>query len=171
MYTRLAALAFALFLTAAACDTATQAPPALGPLAFQTLEHSSEMLVGGQYGSYDFKTPRNLVIRNEADFRAFWRALHDNDPSPPPLPNIDFSQETVMAALLGTKPSGGYIIEIEEIIPNADAPARVRIEVTVPGGSCGVTGALTSPYHVIKVEGTGLNFTFADERVRRTCAG
>ncbi|MGH7615316.1 MAG: hypothetical protein ACREMW_14900, partial [Gemmatimonadales bacterium] len=48
-------------------------------------------------------TPENLVIRDAAAWSALWQQIHGTtDPIPPP-PDIDFNQEMVVAAALGTR--------------------------------------------------------------------
>lgn len=166
---RLPLLAFlcAMFLGLSACsETITEAPGE--EVDFQTLTSSFDTVVQGHYGSYDFKEEDYLVIDNQDDFEAFWEALHEGRSPTPSLPAVDFAQETVVAAFFGTKPSGGYTIEVTGISSD-DGRLHMQVEKTAPGDNCITTQALTSPYHVIKVPATSAAFEFDVSEKTRSC--
>jgi len=66
-------------------------------------------------------------------------------------PEIDFENRTVMAVLLGYRPSSGYYIRVEEIIEQEN---RLIIEATEsrPEGGRGYFPVVTHPYHVVSFE-------------------
>ncbi|MFQ5910237.1 MAG: protease complex subunit PrcB family protein [Thermoplasmata archaeon] len=63
---------------------------------------------------------------------------------------MDFSLHTVLVSLLGMKPSGGYSIEIIEVIQDTEG-AVVEVRASVPGPNCVVTHAITYPGHIVKI--------------------
>ena len=52
--------------------------------------------------------PMQAAARTPAEWSALWRK-HAGDTA---LPKVDFASRTVVAVFLGTKPSGGYVVEI-----------------------------------------------------------
>lgn len=131
-------------------------------LPFETVEQQF-------YGNYEVEA-QNRVIRDAAVFGKFWNRLHEGQKPLPPVPEIDFSREMVVATVLGTKPTGGYVAEITEIAAGA---GQVGILVTnsIPGSGCGVTTALTNPYHIVKMERSDLEAAFFEEEAVNECSG
>lgn len=58
---------------------------------------------------------RRLVIRGSTEWETFWNDLHRHVTPIPALPVIDFGLQTVIAAAMGSRPSGGHSIRIEEV--------------------------------------------------------
>jgi len=85
-----------------------------------------------------------LFINDPEDYNESFRGIRNET-------DIDFEESTVLAVVLGVRPTGGYSIEIEEIIEKEDKLVIKAIE-TRPGESCRVTMAQTYPYHVVSVE-------------------
>jgi hypothetical protein len=67
------------------------------------------------------------------------------------VPNINFSNEIVIAAFSGEKPTGGYYINIDSVVKSG-GNYMISIERTSPGEGCIVTQALSWPYHIIRME-------------------
>lgn len=169
MFNRLPVLAFIcaiLFGLSACSETVTEAPGE--EVDFQTLTSSFDTVVQGQYGSYDFEEEEYIVIDNQDDFEAFWEALHEGRDSTPSLPTVDFSQETVVAAVFGTKSTGGHTIDVTRVSSDG-GQLHVQVEKGVPGDDCLTTQAVTSPYHVIKVPATGADFEFNASEETHSC--
>lgn len=125
----------------------------LEPLTYESLSQSAvspETIDRGAYGGDLLKGTRQ-VIRDDDAFATLWNSLHGS--TPPPRPDVDFSEQMVLAVVLGERPTGGYQVEISNITRNVN-PTLVRAFVTetVPGSSCTVTQAITVPYHIIKVD-------------------
>lgn len=100
------------------------------------------------YVSFGYEEPTYLVIQTEAEWEALWARA--NQPRVEP-PEVDFATRTVLVALLGTKPTGGYSIDIEGVLPRQDDRYTVSVEIGVPGPTCGVTMALTYPVHMVSI--------------------
>ncbi|MFW6196874.1 MAG: protease complex subunit PrcB family protein [Thermoplasmatota archaeon] len=65
--------------------------------------------------------------------------------------NIDFEEQTVIAVFLGSRRTGGYSVEVKEIIKEEDKLV-INAQETRPGESCPVTMAITYPYDAVLVE-------------------
>lgn len=73
------------------------------------------------------------------------------DPSPPP--SVDFSKHTIVAVFMGEVSTGGYAINVYDIVDTGSS-ISVKIEKTAPGPKCIVTQALTQPYHIVQIAKT-----------------
>jgi hypothetical protein len=93
---------------------------------------------------------QRLVIRSQADLTAAWDAIFRIFSEPPELPIIDFSQEMLIIARAGSKPSGGYCITVDSAVGN-----RRSMTVTVrsggPTANNAVLPVVTHPYDVVRV--------------------
>ena len=90
--------------------------------------------------------PKQVVVRTAAEWNALWKTHAAEEPAPA----IDFSKELVAAVFLGTRPTGGFRVEIigarlagEELI--------VEYEERRPAAGAIVTQALTTPFHIVRV--------------------
>ena len=77
--------------------------------------------------------------------------------------DIDFSEDMVVAVFMGEKPTGGYSIEIKDVLNKKDH-IEFLIKIDEPGPDDMVAQVITSPYHIIKLErfDTDYLFTFVD---------
>ena len=87
-----------------------------------------------------------VVVRSPAEWDALWKAHAGLQP----IPAVDFSQEFIAAVFLGTRPSGGFGVEILGTRREA-AALVIEYRERVPAASDIVTQALTSPFHIVKV--------------------
>jgi hypothetical protein len=74
--------------------------------------------------------------------------------------DIDFSEETVVAVFMGEKSSGGYSIEIVEVVKKEDHLEFV-VEVKEPGPDDMTIQAITSPYHIIRLKRFDTEYVFS----------
>lgn len=103
-----------------------------------------------EQGFYCGLTARvNYIIEDNDTWNTLWTDMHNISTSTPELPYVDFTEEVVIAVFLGDFPTGGYIAEITGIMSD-----KGHISITVrehhPGENCGVTMAVTQPYHIVK---------------------
>ena len=91
-----------------------------------------------------------LVIRSQTELTAAWDAIFSIFSQPPEIPIIDFSQEMLIIARAGAKPTGGYCISVDSALAN-----RQRMTVTVrsggPSASNPIVPAVTHPFDVVRV--------------------
>jgi translation elongation factor EF-1alpha len=112
-------------------------------------------------GTYGGEAKRgNHVFYNATELTAAFDAVS--------IPLPDFSGSMMVAVAAGTKPTGGYAIEITRIIETTNE-VRVMATETSPGENCIVTQALTSPFHVVKIPRIDKEVKFTIESEIRNC--
>jgi hypothetical protein len=90
--------------------------------------------------------PRQVVIRVQAEWAALWKEHGSSDP----LPMVDFTKEMVAAVFLGTRPTGGFSVQI----PRARLEGNTLViaySEEKPSGDAIVTQVLTSPFHIVRL--------------------
>lgn len=95
-------------------------------------------------------TPENLIIRDAASWSALWQLIHATENPVAPLPSVDFGQEMIVVAALGTRRTGGYNVLLTEATEDASG-IHVQIVATSPGSDCLTTQALTQPVDLARV--------------------
>jgi hypothetical protein len=100
-----------------------------------------------------------LVIVNENQWKTLWGKVHSLQLPQPQLPKIDFDKEMVIAVFMGEQKSGGYAIEIKEIIKSEEEITVVLEKREPPPGSI-QTLALSQPYHIAVIKKFSLPVTF-----------
>lgn len=134
-----------------------------------TVAESLVTIDQSQYASYKFSEKSNEVINDSESFERLWKDIHANRTPLPELPEVDFAESTVIAAMMGVQSSGGYTIEILEIA-EADNVVGVKIEENEPGSDCVTTAALTSPFHIVKIQKrVSSDFRFTTDRTVFEC--
>lgn len=98
------------------------------------------------------QTETRAVLTNWTEFQAFYAGAGI---TPPVQPRVDFANEDVLVAAMGTRPSGGYGIEITRVtlMTGGFTGGHAFIEVTEGSPAPGqiVTMALTAPMHMVRV--------------------
>jgi hypothetical protein len=95
------------------------------------------------------QTKRFETIKDNSAFRSLWLA-HTTGTSPaPPMPELDFSKEMVIAAFVGMKNTGGYILNISGI-ESKNERLEVNLLLRQPSPDCIVPETLTQPYVMVK---------------------
>ena len=96
----------------------------------------------------------NLVIRDQASWKAFWEEHTSNSlclqpPCPGMIPPVvDFDQDMVLVALHGFAPTGGYGIFFATLVGGSHH-LNARILNTNPGEGCVLTQVITNSFHII----------------------
>jgi len=129
---------FLLVLALVGCDSPTEPEVSL-PVT---------RVVQGFFSAGD--ASQRLVIRSQAELTAAWDAMFRTFSQPPEIPIIDFSQEMLIIARAGAKPTGGYCITVDSAVGS-----RRRMTVTVRSGgpSAGnpILPVVTHPFDVVRV--------------------
>ncbi|MCD6264029.1 hypothetical protein DRO56_02670 [Candidatus Bathyarchaeota archaeon] len=81
---------------------------------------------------------------------------------------MDFSNTTIIAVFMGEFSTGGYEIEIKEVI-DVGSSILVKVEKTYPGRGCTTTEAFSQPYHIIKLQKIEKPVTFRTSVKVRIC--
>lgn len=115
-----------------------------GILQYEILEFQTILKGTGYYSGH---TEEAYYVINDYEK---WAEVWSKQTHPPPH-EVDFSNTTIIAVFMGQFPTGGYAIEIKEIIDTGGS-ILVKVEKRYPGKGCGVTLSGTEPYHMVKVD-------------------
>jgi hypothetical protein len=111
---------------------------------------------------------RRSVIRSDAEWAAFWSQVYSRQSPTPPRPAVDFAESIVIVAAMGTRPSGGYAIELEAI-GKVGTDYHVIVRETSPGRNCATTSALTQPVVAARVARTDGKVSFLERPITLQC--
>lgn len=117
--------------------------------------------VGERYPSHysGFEQSARIVVENEEQWAQVWSRLWRHQHPVPALPAVDFQQEIVVVAAMGTRPNGGYAIRVQAAAVH-EGSLTVRVVETSPGSNCVTTQAITTPTDVVRVARSGLPVRF-----------
>ena len=87
---------------------------------------------------------RQVVVRDAAGWGTLWKQ-HAGDR---PMPAVDFAREAVAAVFLGTRPTGGFGVEIVGAGQKGGAFV-VQYRETKPGGDAIAAQVITSPFLLV----------------------
>jgi len=108
-----------------------------------------ETLSKGSYSSYE--EPANYVMNSYGELKELKLEISE----------IDFSKSTAIAVFMGEFNTGGYAIEITEIIEKENK-IIIKVIKTFPKPGQPVTQALSQPYHIVKIEKIEKGVVFED---------
>lgn len=89
--------------------------------------------------------PRQVVVRDAKAFAALWKEHTAGVSVPAPLPKVDFKKFDVVAVFIGSKPTGGYSVEIGDVRRDRKE-ATIPVTLHKPGPGSIVTQAFTYPF-------------------------
>ena len=118
----------------------------VSPLGFHTVYRGTQSRI---------EEPREVTIRSAAEWSALWK---DHAPGAP-VPAVDFTREMVVGVFLGTRPTGGYAVEITSI-DAARSELIVAYRVDEPARDAMVIQALTAPAHLVRSQSRKGNVKF-----------
>lgn len=103
-------------------------------------------------GSYcPIEPGKDIVISSNDKWVRVWDSIHKDTCPRPSLPEVDFNHQTVLASFMGTRPTGGYSIEIHQVKKEGEKiVATIKTQSPEPGEM--VTMAITRPFHVVMVD-------------------
>ena len=104
-----------------------------------------EIAKGGFSG---INEPARLVITNETQWAKVWEKHSVRRTPVPPLPKVNFEEETVLFVGMGQRNTGGFSISIERVEEEKDQVlVSVQTKSPAPGGI--TLQALTAPFHIV----------------------
>ena len=111
--------------------------------------------------------PLRLTIKNRDEFSDYWKKLTSQVPPGqwvPPLPEIDFSKETIVAAAMGARPSSGYLTVIDGA---CEVDGHVEVFISSVEGGCGglQLAVVTAPADAVRIPKTDLPIVFRETQV------
>lgn len=109
-----------------------------------------------------------LVMRGEDSFEAWWAEAHDGVAPTPAAPSVDFDRRLVVAAAMGQRSTGGYLIEIADV-RREDEELWVTVRETSPADDCVVTQAVTAPAMAVTVPAVAGDVHYVEEEITRSC--
>lgn len=90
------------------------------------------------------------VATSDAALISLWNVAYGNQLAQPPLPEVDFRRESVVAIFIGQRPSGGYGITLEQVTIE-DGEVYISLQENEPTEDAITTQALTSPWVMLTV--------------------
>lgn len=121
-------------------------------------------------GAYSqLQTERLQLIQNTATLQQLWQQAQVSRP----VPEVDFSQYSVVLVALGARPTGGYRVDVSSVVKTANG-ITVNVTIHKPGDKCVVTQVVTNPYHFARVpiareSDLTVDFTVVDNTIQ--CGG
>ena len=119
------------------------------PISLTDEQTDFETVSEGNYSGHDDK--KEYVIKDISQWKTLWSLVNSRAIPQSDLPNINFDDEMVIAVFQGSHSTGGYSIEIVEILEKANS-LEVTVKETSPSPGSIVTQAFTQPYHIIKTK-------------------
>jgi hypothetical protein len=89
---------------------------------------------------------REAAVQTAPEWAALWR---EHEPARP-APEVDFGARSVLAVFLGSRPTGGYSVEIVAARVE-DGALIVEYEERRPARDAMVAQVLTSPAHIVSI--------------------
>lgn len=140
----------------------TDPPPA--PLTLTRLR--SDSIAYALYSGVT--TPEHLAIRDAAAWSTLWARIYATQRPVPPLPDVDFGKEMVIAAALGTRSTGGYNVLVTQATQDASG-VHIQVVETSPGPDCITTQALSQPIDLARAPRRDAPVQFSITQQVRTC--
>ena len=102
---------------------------------------------------------QNFVIKDAAAWNDLWQRIYATQTPVPPLPDVDFNTQLVVASAIGGKPTGGYDVLLTGAAQDASGLV-IAVRATSPGAHCIVTQAFTQPIDIARLAKTGGDVRF-----------
>ncbi len=108
-------------------------------------------------------TKANLVINDNAAWASVWKQAAGNAS----IPQVNFSNSTVIAMFAGGEPTSGYAINAASVTGD-DSHILVLVTLTT-AGNCIVEQNLTAPFDIVAIPKTGLRVQFSIQTIASSC--
>lgn len=126
--------------------------PTVGPVAettnLQFKKVGSGILTGN--GEEGIGSPKEYVIQTEQDWEALRTKMNSVNQTQEEV-SINFEQKTVLAYFDQIRSTGGYAVEIIEVIEKTNS-VEAMVKFTAPTGMA--TDIMTQPYHIVSIPKT-----------------
>ena len=112
-------------------------------------------------GEEGFKK-ENLVISAKEEWKTFLSKLDTTNKVSKTFENaIDFSEETIVVCIDKVRNTGGYSVEIMEIVKE-EGSFLVKVKTKGPKATDMVATAIMQPYHIVKINKTKKEIKFLE---------
>ena len=115
-----------------------------------------DTIVKGFYSEQ--KEKEYFVIKDKDSLNQLLAKIMDSSPDADAR-NVNFNEEMVIGVFMGEKATGGFSIEIIDVLEQKDY-IEILIKTDEPDPGQMVTEAITSPYHIIKLKRYDMEFLF-----------
>ena len=151
----------AIFSPVLLCAALCACSASLGPPGSEAwIPDSGSILINSAYTG--ISGARLDVISDSTTWVQTWNQVYGPVSPLPPAPAVDFSQQSVVLAALGGRPTGGYSITVDSIA-HSDTQDVIFVTDTSPGSNCVVPTVLTAPAEAVR---TSWPVTAAEWRTR-----
>ena len=108
--------------------------------------------------------PREVIVRTDEEWQALWQD-HGGGTT---APVIDFSDSTVVGVFLGSRPTGGFRVEITSVTVERGGGGVVEYSEHTPKPGSMVAQVLTAPFQLARLtwKGADLRFRSTDTPLR-----
>ena len=104
---------------------------------------------------------RQEIIKDQRAWQQFWARHSVQVKSAGKLPEIDFTNDMVIAVTMGRQRTGGFTIEIDNV-EVVDQKLKVSIKRTAPQPGAMSIQVLTAPFHFVAVPKSDLKPEFVE---------
>ena len=101
------------------------------------------------------------VVKSADAWQKIWKQHATAGGESDKIPAVDFSKEMVVLATMGTKRTGGYIIEIVGVEAQ-DKALKISLKKSSPPPDAMTIQALTAPFHFVAVPKSNLKPEFVE---------
>jgi hypothetical protein len=112
-------------------------------------------------GAEGFKK-ENIVISSKEEWKSFLLKVDTTNKVSKTFENtIDFSKEMVIICIDKVRNSGGFSIEIIEVVTESDT-FLIKVKTEGPKPMSMVTSVMIQPYHIVKIKKTNKKIKFIE---------
>ncbi len=101
------------------------------------------------------------VVKSADTWEKLWKQHTTAAGGADKIPAVDFSKEMVVVATMGTKRTGGYMIEIVGVEAK-DKTLKISVKKSSPPPNAMTIQALTAPFHFVAVPRSDLKPEFVE---------
>lgn len=136
-----------------------------GKTYVESLEKSSSgqilQIDKSENGKYLHIDRGNYIITSLEEWNSIFGEMNEE-------PGVNFEEKTVIAVVMGQKPTGGYEVSLRQVEVSEDF-VQFLVEEKIPGPNCFVTQMITNPYQIIAVDKTEKEIRFVGNTVTNSC--
>ena len=112
-----------------------------------------------------------IVVRDRDTWVEVWKRINSgpNSQNAPPMPEIDFTQEILVVAAMGFRPTSGYQITIDAAYLIESYPRLEVVVRSVENTRCGGFTVITAPIDIVRIPRTDRPVVFRETQVVADC--
>ena len=131
-------------------------------------EMAFDVLAAGSISSSTAIEEKNYVFKNNDEFKELWNKIYSFSEQGKTLPEVDFSQAMVIAAMAKQAGNGGFEIEISKILEKQTNIEVFIKEISLAAG-CPVTQIMNQPFEFVKITKTTKEIQFIPQPETKNC--